>query len=65
MHIVARLLEDLATLALNTAHLPDQPQYHFTVATQPSPVQRRASSGSTRIQLKCSQYASRSNGANG
>jgi len=42
VHSVATLLEDLATLTLNTVHLPDNPENRFTVATQPTPLQRRA-----------------------
>ena len=42
VHSLPTLLEDLATLALNTVHLPDNPQNRFTVATQPTPLQRRA-----------------------
>ena len=42
VHSLPSLLEDLATLALNTVHLPDNPEHRFTVATQPTPVQRRA-----------------------
>ena len=41
-HSLTTLLEDLATLALNTVHLPDNPENRFTVATQPTPLQRRA-----------------------
>ena len=41
-HSLPTLLDDLATLALNTVHLPDNPQNRFTVATQPTPLQQRA-----------------------
>ena len=40
-HSLSTLLDDLATLALNTVHLPDNPENRFTVATQPTPMQRR------------------------
>ena len=39
---VSTLLDDLATLALNTVHLPDNPENRFAVATQPTSLQRRA-----------------------
>ena len=42
VHSLPTLLEDLATLTLNTVHLPDNPENGFTVATQPTPLQRRA-----------------------
>ncbi len=42
VHSLPTLLEDLATLALNTVHLPDNPENRFAVATQPTPLQRRA-----------------------
>ena len=42
VHSLATLLDDLATLTLNTVHLPDNPENRFTVATQPTPLQRRA-----------------------
>ena len=42
MHSLPTLLDDLATLTLNTVHLPDNPENRFTVATQPTPLQRRA-----------------------
>ena len=41
-HSLPTLLDDLATLALNTVHLPDNPENRFAVATQPTPLQRRA-----------------------
>ena len=41
-HSLSTLLDDLATLALNTVHLPDNPENRFAVATQPTPLQRRA-----------------------
>ena len=41
-HSLTTLLDDLATLALNTVHLPDNPENRFAVATQPTPLQRRA-----------------------
>ena len=42
VHSLPTLLDDLATLTLNTVHLPDNPENRFTVATQPTPLQRRA-----------------------
>ena len=42
VHSLSTLLDDLATLALNTVHLPDNPENRFAVATQPTPLQRRA-----------------------
>ena len=42
VHSLPTLMDDLATLALNTVHLPDNPENRFTVATQPTPLQRRA-----------------------
>ena len=42
VHSLPTLLDDLATLSLNTVHLPDNPENRFTVATQPTPLQRRA-----------------------
>ncbi len=39
---LSTLLDDLATLALNTVHLPDNPENCFAVATRPTPLQRRA-----------------------
>ena len=41
-HSLTTLLDDLATLAMNTVHLPDNPENRFAVATQPTPLQRRA-----------------------
>ena len=41
VHSLPTLLDDLATLALNTVHLPNNPEHRFTVATQPTPLQRR------------------------
>ena len=41
VHSLPTLLEDLATLSLNTVHLPDNPENRFNVATQPTPLQRR------------------------
>ena len=41
-HSLPTLLDDLATLAMNTVHLPDNPENRFAVATQPTPLQRRA-----------------------
>ena len=41
-HSLTTLLDDLATLTLNTVHLPDNPENRFTVSAQPTPVQRRA-----------------------
>ena len=35
-------LTHLPPLTLNTVHLPDNPENHFTVATRPAPLQRRA-----------------------
>ena len=37
-HSLSTLLDDLATLALNTVHLPDNPENRFAVATQPTPL---------------------------
>ena len=42
VHSLPTLLDDLATLTLNTVHLPDNPGNRFTVATQPTPLQQRA-----------------------
>ena len=42
VHSLPSLLDDLATLTLNTVHLPDNPENRFNVATQPTPLQRRA-----------------------
>ena len=42
VHSLPNLLDDLATLTLNTVHLPDNPENRFNVATQPTPLQRRA-----------------------
>ena len=42
VHSLPTLLDDLATLALSTVHLPDNPENRFTVATQPTLLQRRA-----------------------
>ena len=42
VHSLSTLLDDLATLSLNTVHLPDNPDSRFAVATQPTPLQRRA-----------------------
>ena len=42
VHSLPTLLDDLARLTLNTVHLPDNPDNRFTVATQPTPLQRRA-----------------------
>ncbi len=39
---VLALTEDLANLTLNTLHLPHNPENRFAVATQPTPLQRRA-----------------------
>ncbi len=41
VHSLPTLLDDLATLALNTVHLPDNRENRFAVATQPTPLQRR------------------------
>ena len=41
VHSLRSLLDDLATLALNTVHLPDNPENRFAVVTQPTPLQRR------------------------
>lgn len=41
-HSLPSLLDDLATLTLNTMHLPDNPDNRFNVPTQPTPLQRRA-----------------------
>ena len=41
-HSLPSLLDDLATLTLNTVHLPDNPENRFNVATQPTPLQRSA-----------------------
>ena len=41
-HSLSTLLDDLARLALNTVHMPDNPENRFAVATQPTPPQRRA-----------------------
>ena len=32
-HSLTTLLDDLATLALNTVHLPDNPEHRFAVVT--------------------------------
>ena len=42
VHSLPSLLDDLATLTLNTVHLPDNPENRFNVATRPTPLQRRA-----------------------
>ncbi|MCZ0943404.1 MAG: transposase [Gammaproteobacteria bacterium] len=41
-HSLTTLLDDLATLALNTVQLPGSPESRFFVATQPTPLQRKA-----------------------
>ena len=42
VHSMSTLLDDLATLALNQIALPKLPDHPFTVATDPTPLQRRA-----------------------
>ena len=42
VHSLPTLLDDLATLALNSMELPGNPGHPFTVATQPTPLQSRA-----------------------
>ena len=42
VHSLTTLLEDLGTQALNTMHLPNNPDNCFTVLTQATPVQSRA-----------------------
>lgn len=40
MHSLPTLLDALSTLTMNTVRSPDNPENRFTIATQPTPVQR-------------------------
>jgi len=42
VHSFQSLLDDLATLALNTVSLPSNPDYRFHMPTTPTPLQARA-----------------------
>ena len=42
VHSFRSLLDDLATLCLNTVSLPSNPNYRFDLPTQPTPLQTRA-----------------------
>ncbi|MCY3877440.1 MAG: hypothetical protein OXF88_24515, partial [Rhodobacteraceae bacterium] len=42
VHSLTTLLADLATLSLNEATVPSNPDHHFPVFTQPTPLQSRA-----------------------
>ncbi len=42
VHSFRSLINDLATLCLNKVSLPSNPNYHFALPTQPTPLQARA-----------------------
>ena len=64
VHSLSTLLDDLATLALNTVHLPDNPEIASPWPPNRPRYSNAPSSCSTSIQGKCSQYASTLNNAN-